>query len=111
MPLPKPTYPRLSILVQFSITAALAQNLPDVPRDRTLISQGWDFYNQVPSPTNFSPYAGVLLHQRNNLHYTVNEMLFYTDYNSNKIIPWQGVAWKYNDAFTEVTVTLRDGVE
>ena len=45
---------------------AMAQDVPDVPRNRTLISQGWDFYNQVPSTDNFNPYAGVLLHQRNN---------------------------------------------
>ena len=40
---------------------ASAQSVPDVPRHRTLISQGWDFYNQVPSNDNFNPYAGVLL--------------------------------------------------
>jgi peptide/nickel transport system substrate-binding protein len=91
-------------------TAALAQSLPDVPRDKTLISQGWDFYNQVPSPTNFSPYAGVLLHQRNSLHYTVNEMLFYTNHNDNKVLPWQASGFEYNKDFTEVTLKLRDGV-
>jgi peptide/nickel transport system substrate-binding protein len=90
--------------------AALAQDLRSVPRDRTLISQGWDFYNQVPSPGNMSPYSGVLLHQRNSLHYTVNEFLFYTDYNANRIIPWQGESWSYNPAFTELTLKLRDGV-
>jgi peptide/nickel transport system substrate-binding protein len=100
----------LGALAQVSSTVAVAQNLPDVPRDRTLISQGWDFYNQVPSPTNFSPYAGVLLHQRNSLHYTVNEMLFYTNHNDNKIIPWQATGFEYNKDFTEITVKLRDGV-
>ena len=64
---------------------ALAQALPDVPRNRTLISQGWDFYNQVPATTNFNPYAGVLLHQRNNLHYTINEQLFYTNHLANQV--------------------------
>jgi peptide/nickel transport system substrate-binding protein len=72
--------------------AAAAQDLRSVPRERTLISQGWDFYNKVPSPGNMSPYSGVLLHQRNSLHYTVNEFLFYTDYNANRIIPWQARA-------------------
>ena len=86
------------VLAPFALTSALAQNLPDVLRDRTLISQGWDFYNQVPSPANFSPYAGVLLHQRNSLHYTVNEMLFYTNHNENKIIPWQPVVPHHSDA-------------
>ncbi|WP_293859539.1 ABC transporter substrate-binding protein [uncultured Alsobacter sp.] len=91
-------------------STVLAQDLKSVPRNRTLISQGWDFYNQVPSPTNFSPYAGVLLHQRNSLHYTVNEMLFYTNHNTNEIIPWQAESFSYNPTFTEVTLKLRDGV-
>ncbi len=104
------TYSLIAALTQLTATATLAQTLPDVPRDRTLISQGWDFYNQVPSPTNFSPYAGVLLHQRNNLHYTVNEMLFYTNHNDNKIVPWQANSFEYNKDFTEITIKLHDGV-
>lgn len=91
-------------------SAALAQELPDVPRNRTLISQGWDYYNQVPSIDNFNPYAGVLLHQRNNLHYTVYESLFYTNHFTNELIPWIGESFAYNDDFTEVTVKLRPGV-
>lgn len=90
---------------------ASAQSLPDVPRNRTLVSQGWDFYNQVPATDNFNPYAGVLLHQRNSLHYTVNEVLFYTNHNTNEMIPWQAEGYSYNDDFTEVTITLRDGVK
>ena len=100
----------VTALALFSTTAALSQNLPEVPRDRTLISQGWDFYNQVPSPANFNPYAGVLLHQRNSLHYTVNEMLFYTNHNDNKIIPWQASSFEYNKDFTEITIKLHDNV-
>jgi peptide/nickel transport system substrate-binding protein len=89
---------------------AAGQDLRSVSRERTLISQGWDFYNQVPSPGNMSPYSGVLLHQRNSLHYTVNEFLFYTDYNANRIIPWQGESWSYDSANSVVTLKLRDGV-
>jgi peptide/nickel transport system substrate-binding protein len=87
-----------------------AQTLPDVPRNRTLISQGWDFYNQVPATTNFNPYAGVLLHQRNSLHYTINEQLFYTNHLKNEIVPWLATGWTQSPDFTEITVTLRDGV-
>lgn len=89
---------------------ATAQSAADVPRNRMVITQGWDFHNQVPSPDNFNPYAGVLLHQRNSLHYTVNEALFYTNHNTNELIPWQAESFSYNDDFTEVTIKLRDGV-
>jgi ABC-type transport system substrate-binding protein len=91
-------------------SSALAQEIKDVPRERTLISQGWDFYNQVPSPTNFSPYIGILLHQRNSLHYTVSEFLFYTNYNTGELIPWQAESFAYNDDKTEITIKIRDGV-
>jgi peptide/nickel transport system substrate-binding protein len=101
----------LTLGLAFFAGSALAQDLRSVPRNRTLISQGWDFYNQVPAPTNFSPYAGVLLHQRNSLHYTVNEMLFYTNHNTNEIIPWQAESFTYNPDFTEITLKLRDGVK
>lgn len=90
---------------------ALAQGAGDVPRDRTLITQGWDFHNQVPAVDNFNPYGGVLLHQRNNLHYTVNEALFYTNHMTNELIPWLAEGMSYNDDFTEITITLRDGAE
>lgn len=89
---------------------AVAQDVPEVPRNRTLISQGWDYYNAVPSVDNFNPYAGVLLHQRNSLHYTVYESLFYTNHFTNELIPWIGESYDYNDDFTEITIHLRDGV-
>jgi peptide/nickel transport system substrate-binding protein len=101
----------LGLALALGAGIAHAQDLKPVPRNRTLISQGWDFYNQVPSPTSMSPYAGLLLHQRNSLHYTINEMLFYTNHMSNEIIPWQAESFSYNDAFTEITVKIRDKVK
>lgn len=89
---------------------AAAQELRQVPRNRTLITQGWDFYNQVPSPQNLSPYNGVLLHQRNVLHYTVNEALFFTNHLTNELIPWQAEKMEVSADHREVTVTLRAGV-
>lgn len=94
----------------FQALPAAAQDLPPVPRNRTLITQGWDLYNQVPSPQNLSPYNGVLLHQRNVLHYTVNEALFYTNHISNDLVPWQAERMEVSSDFREVTVTLRQGV-
>ncbi len=81
----------------------------NVPRNRTLITAGWDASGQVPHPDNFNPY--IALDQRDHLHYTINEMLFYTNYNTGEIIPWQGEKWQYNNDFTEITLTLRDGVK
>lgn len=106
---------RLPMLARLGVAALLAgaaataaaQTLPDVPRARTLISQGWDFHNQVPSVDNFNPYAGVLLHQRNSLHYTVNEALFYTNHMTNTLIPWLASGMTYNADFTGITITLR----
>lgn len=97
--------------LMLAMSAASAQEVKDVPRERTLISQGWDFYNQVPSPTNFNPYIGNLLHQRNSLHYTVSEFLFYTNYNTGELIPWQAESFAYNDDKTEITIKIRDGVK
>lgn len=81
-----------------------------VPRNRTLISSGWDYYAQVPSPDNMSPYSGPTLHERNILHYTVFENLFYSNIVGGSVEPWIGEEWEYNDDFTQVTVTLRDDV-
>ncbi|MCL4251680.1 MAG: ABC transporter substrate-binding protein [Anaerolineae bacterium] len=93
-----------------TLVVVAQDDLPEVPRERTLITQGWDFYNQIPSPDNFNPYIGALLHNRNNLHYTVYESLFYYDYSSGEIIPWQAEGYSYNDDYTEVTINLREGV-
>jgi len=106
----------LAVICMALLTAPTLQAAPsgapaDVPRNRTLVSGGWDFYTQVPSPTNFNPYAGVLLHQRNSLHYTVNELLFDTNHSSGRVIPWQGESWSYNSNFTVLTVKIRKGVK
>jgi peptide/nickel transport system substrate-binding protein len=104
---------RLALLASVAlglVSQAMAQDLRQVPRNRTLITQGWDFYNQVPSPTNLSPYNGILLNQRQVLHYTVTEPLFFTNHITNEIIPWQAVGMTVSPDYREVTITLRPGV-
>ncbi len=93
------------------IAPAQAQDLKQVPRNRTLITQGWDYYNQVQSPGNLSPYNGVLLNQRQVLHYTVQEALFYTNHMTNTIIPWQAEGMTTSADFRTVTITMRSGVK
>jgi peptide/nickel transport system substrate-binding protein len=106
----------LSALVAVAIAAihaapVRAQQLRDVPRNRTLISQGWDYYNQVPTPTNLSPSNGVLLNSRNILHYAVGESLFYTNHLTNTVIPCQAERMETSPDYREVTVTLRPNVK
>ncbi|MCX7323433.1 MAG: ABC transporter substrate-binding protein [Hyphomicrobiales bacterium] len=91
-------------------TPAEAQDLRQVPRNRTFVTQGWDFYNQVQSPSNLSPYNGVLLNQRQVLHYTVTEPLFFTNHIRNELIPWQEERMETSADFREVTITLRPNV-
>ncbi|TVR36039.1 MAG: ABC transporter substrate-binding protein [Spirochaetaceae bacterium] len=86
------------------------QRVRQVPRNRTLITSGWDYFAQVASPDNMSPYSGPTLHLRNILHYTVFENLFYSNVLTGEIEPWIGTEWRYNDDFTQVTVTIRDDV-
>lgn len=94
----------------FSMSHAGAQDLKEVPRNRTLISSGWEYHNQVPSPTNLNPYLSAFLHQRNSLHYTATEFLFYANRMTGDIVPWQAESYSYNDALTELTIKIRDGV-
>jgi len=99
--------PAVAPAAQPTVAAAQAgEALPSVPRNATLISAGWDSYNQVPSPTNFNPYLNVLQHARNNLHYTLNESLFYTNTNDGTVIPWLAKSADFNADFTEVTLKL-----
>ena len=108
---------RLALAAGFMLGAAIsasvpamAQDLKQVARNRTLVTQGWDFYNQVQSPGNLSPYNGVLLNQRQVLHYTVTESLFYTNHVTNELVPWQAQSYTVSPDFREVTIVLRDGV-
>lgn len=87
--------------------------LKNVPRNRTLITAGWDGLAQVPNPTNFNPYlpvSGIGI-ERELLHYTVNESLFYTNVNTGHSTPWLAKSAKYNKKFTQVFLTLNPHVK
>ena len=78
-----------------------------IPRNRTFISTGWE---EVPLAHNMSPYSGSL-GRRGVLPNTIYEALFYTNFNTGEIIPWQGKKWEFNDDYTEITIYLRDTVK
>ena len=64
----------------------------------------------MPSPINFNPYLSPTGHQRNDLHYTVYEGLFYNNYLTGETIPWLAQSFEWNKEFTELTIKLRDKV-
>lgn len=62
--------------------------------------------------TQMNPYGlGGLGRIRDTLNKTIYEFLFYYNHNSGEITPWLATGYEYNADFTEITITLRDGVE
>ncbi|HUX20492.1 MAG TPA: ABC transporter substrate-binding protein [Spirochaetia bacterium] len=84
--------------------------LASVPRNRTLVTSGWDYYSQVPTPDNMSPYTGATGLNRNILSNSVFEGLFYANLMTGKIEPWMAESYSYNSDYTQVTVNLRHDV-
>ena len=41
----------------------------------------------------------------------MEEMLFYTNYETNELMPWLATGYEANADFTEYTISLRDGVK
>jgi len=87
-----------------------AQEVQEVPRDRTLVHIGWS----AGSPTLNSPQNGnwyaLASDLRNGLMYH-NEHLFYYNQFKGEHIPWLSTGYEYNDDYTSVTLNLREGVK
>jgi len=99
----------LCIGVMLFITACQPQQ-GDVPRDRTLIITPWG-YGPLSNPENWHIYQTGNQNQRQMGSKTIYEALMYTNLNTGELIPWQAESFTYNDAYTEITVKLRQGVE
>jgi peptide/nickel transport system substrate-binding protein len=93
-------------------TAAAAQAaVKDVARNRTLVVTPWGQGAEIANPTNYNIYLNTSWnHQRESGDKTVYEDLMYTNLNTGEIIPWQAESFEYNDAFTAITVKLRNGI-
>lgn len=82
----------------------------DIPRSSTLILQRGG--TTIADFTQMSPYGlGGLGRIRDTLNKTIYEFLFYYNHNNGEIMPWLATGYEYNDDFTQITITLRDGVE
>lgn len=83
---------------------ALAQT---VAREDQLIFE--NISERVTTPENYNPFLpSTLLHA--GLQQVGLEALFYYNYETGEMVPWQAESFEFNDAFDEVTIKLRDGV-
>jgi peptide/nickel transport system substrate-binding protein len=94
----------------FSAPAIVAaQEIPQVPRNRTLILR-WSHQAQ---PTHidydlWNPYLVGTIHQNGSgLFY--EPLAFYSAF-ADQMIPWLAEKWEYNDDLTELRITTRSGI-
>ncbi len=82
---------------------------PEVPaRAETLnIAIG----GRIADPTNLNLYAPGVSRSSTGLHQMIYEYFFYQNLQTGEYIPWLAEGYEYNDDFTAITVSLRDGVE
>lgn len=113
----------LFTLMTLLLTAALiapvmAQDIPDVPRNRTLIldcAEAGVCAGQLNDFQSFNPYIpGLSGAARTGFNFMLEPLYFFNAYTEDpeaRIIPWIATGHEYNEDFTEVTVNIREGVE
>ena len=99
----KPTEaPKAEVKPTEAPTAAPAANLPEVPRNRTLI-----MVHGLDSIDLTNPLVAGYTHQSGNA--LLWEPLFYFAIFTDKEYPWLAESSEYNKDFTELTIKLRKG--
>jgi peptide/nickel transport system substrate-binding protein len=88
---------------------AAAEGLKEVARDKTMIMVfGGDGTQYIDAGLG-NPYATNASHQMGSN--ALWEPLYYYSAFADEYIPWLATGYEYNDDFTELNITLRDGVE
>ncbi|MBN1287132.1 MAG: ABC transporter substrate-binding protein [Anaerolineae bacterium] len=93
------------LILVLAVQPAAAQ---DVPREETLIVA---LSGQIADPTNLNIYAPGVSRSGTGIHQMIYEYFFYQNLQTGEYIPWLAESYEYNDDFTAITVTLRDGVK
>lgn len=88
---------------------AATASLRDVARERTLILVFGGDGTQFTDTGLGNPYATGATHQIGNA--AMLEPLFYYSAFADEHIPWLATGYEYNEDFTELVLTLREGVE
>ncbi len=99
-----------ALLAAGTVGGAHAQNIGDVPRDRTLVVVGWSAGSPTLSSPNNGNWYSLGAELRNGIMF-VNEPLFTYNHFTGEHIPWIAESYEYNDDYTEITVKLKDGVK
>ena len=82
------------------------EGLRDVPRDRTLVIA---IGGQQLPPANMNLLSGGGLSRiRTYSNNSWLEFLFYFGHHDGEVRPWLASDWEYNDAYDEITITLRE---
>lgn len=89
--------------------AASAQEIPEVPRNRTLILR-WS-QNSQPRHIDFDLWSGypVGANHQNGLGLFYEPLAFYSAF-ADETIPWLAESWEYNDDLTELRIVTRSGI-
>jgi len=92
---------------------AAAQELANVPREKTLIlvGVGGESPNQFTDVDNVNPMQAVGANMSRSGFQLVYEPLWFYNMLNGEEKPWLAESYTYNADFTEVTVKLRQGVE
>jgi len=96
------------LVVFLAVAPVVAQDIREVPREATVIIE--NEFGRVAVPDNMNPYiAGQYLDW--GMWQATQEALFYLNYETGAVIPWQATGYSFNDDKTEVTIHIRDGVK
>lgn len=122
-PVPAASTPNATPSAQAAAPAAQPANLAQVPRNKTWISVGVggeapQQFSDVQMQNPFLP--GI---SRSGYQVVMEPLYYYNPYNTDNVcglsgvactkgeIPWLATAYKFNQDFTQLAITLRDGVE
>jgi peptide/nickel transport system substrate-binding protein len=85
-----------------------AQDVPDVPRERTLLLRWGSPAGTYVDHELWNGYALGANHQ-NGLGLFYEPLAFYSAF-ANETIPWLAESWSYNEDSTQLTITTRSGI-
>jgi len=91
-----------------SIGSVAAQDIPDVPREETLILRWSGQAGRYVDHELWSEYLVGASHQ-NGLGLFFEPLAFYSAF-ADETIPWLAESWEFNEDYTELNIKLREGV-